>query len=96
MPKTSLTVEIGAVGDNGCGEYLTAAQCEAYANAKSTVTWNREDSWSDYPIGCFTANEQIYFNQNQASVGGNGAPVCKTLPDMNDEDFLAALIAELL
>lgn len=44
-------------------------------------TFNREDSWSDYPTSCFwNHNEQFYFNTHSGKSSSVAKPLCATEP----------------
>ena len=75
-------MELGDIGAKGCFKYLNAAECEAYASRESSMTWNRVDSWYNYPKGCFwqTENNNVYYNTHTRGAGISRPatrPVCK-------------------
>jgi len=74
--------QAGTLDSNTCPagsvKMASAAQCEAAA-VHYGKTFNREDSWSDYPAGCFwNHNEQFYFNTHSGASSSSAKPLCAT------------------
>ena len=75
-------MELGGIGANGCAQYLDEHECADYAREGFSVNWERVDSWSNYPKGCFwqTENNYVYFNKHTTGAGISRpatTPVCK-------------------
>merc|ERR1712224_837993 len=84
VEETTPKFNMGDQGSNTCNRYhetmTSETECKDEVTAFFGKTWNRKDSWDNYPKGCFMAisNEMIYFNTH-ATGRGNGYPGAKKI-----------------
>ena len=73
---------IGVHNSNTCPDGSEKMQTSAACSTAATnygKTFNRQDSWTNYPGGCFwNHNEQFYFNTHTGAGTSLAKPLCST------------------